>query len=904
MASKTVSQKRFSKGINNATGSLSEQQGSVVRASNLLLTQRGSLQVCDGSASIGTVSSTYTKMAVIDAFSKNSSGEYPNYVVLSFPGDVLIPDIDEEGGSSLNFFEAIPTHDSSGSNAAGSYYFAIVAYGDAVTGEHTNPTYYAMGTLQAFNTVTFQWTPVNNATSYSIYYLASASSSEGTLLSSTITESPYVYTGTLTAGTTSLPTGNTSYLLQLFIGTITPPSTTVTFNEISAATFLAQSPQPAPLAPGDPNFAFSTVKSSTTTYSPTTTTISASVVATQDNQDPTNETATISDFSSEVLTSGESLTLVVSLSGYIDDSGDTGNGYVEYEYSYDSGSTWNVFYEQNSDSNDEVTWDETVSVSLDESSLTNLDTLYVRIVSHAEVGDLDGASVTSSGTISGIYLSVISYQSFSPSGGIVGQACPIPQLLQFVSYEILLLGNGLTPYSCDPSAGSSTTITALENTYEAAYPAWTASVTWTAGDEIYVLDGTTKYLLEATQGGTAGTTEPTWAYTKNAETADGSVIWTSEGEIYTNVAPRGAAHGITYAGSLWLANTYPQTTSDELDGPTCIKMSESNNPNQWNPVNTAFIGKDDGTQLTGMASFTIAALGISPTGSLAVFKEYLTYQIIGVFGSTSFEIQPAQTDMGCLAARSIQFIPGFGIIRFSHLGFSVYDGVSDRVVSEEIRPYLFGGIEQDSDIVAVDMTYVYLSKSAQSTNPPMYMCALPLSGGNGDLTRIFCYDLIMKSWVVIDLPWTVTAMNRVRIGEGSPLVLAGKTDGTVQRLQTGDTTWGDGSVIAWSFQTQDVFGEGGSQRIFYREMVLRGHGTISQAQKMKIVPTVDGTTQAALIGDVISQGTNSNLFEVRVSLWLNGQMCHLDISGTGQCVIDSIDWMIEPKSSSARRIIG
>jgi len=903
MASKTVSQKRFSKGVNVATGLLSEQQGTIVRSSNLLLTQRGSLQVCDGSASIGTVSSTYTNMAVIDAFSKNSSGEYPNYVVLSFPGSVLIPDINEEGGSSTDFFEAIPTSVSGGSNPAGSYYFAIVAYGDVVTGEHTNPTYFAMGTLHAFNSITFQWPNVNNATSYSIYYLASASSSEGTLLSSTITTTPYVYTGTLASGTTSLPTGNTSYLLQLFVGSITPASTTVIFDAVSDATFLAQAPQPASLAPGDPNFEFSTVKSSTTTYSPTTTSISAGVTATQDNPSPSDDTVTISDFSSEVLTSGESLTLFVSVSGEITNSGQAGNGDVSYEYSYDSGSTWATFYEQNSSTQETVTWSETVSITLDESSLTNLDTLYVRIVASADTSDLSGSDVYSTGSISGIYVSVISYQSFSPYGGIVGQACPIPQLLQFVSYEILLLGNGVTPYSCDPSSGSSTTITALENTYEAAYPAWTASVTWTAGDEIYVLDGTTKYLLEATQGGTAGTTEPTWTYTKNAETADGSVIWTSEGEIYTNVAPRGAAHGIVYAGSLWLANTYPQTTSDEIDGPTCIKMSESNNPNQWNPVNTAFIGKDDGTQITGMASFTIAALGISPTGSMAVFKEYLTYQIIGVFGSTSFEIQPAQTDMGCLAARSIQFIPGFGIVRFSHLGFAVYDGVSDRVISEEIRPYLFGGIEQDSDLIPVDMTYVYLSKSAQSTNPPMYMCALPLSGDDGDLTRIFCYDLIMKAWIVIDLPWAITAMNRVRIGEGSPLVLAGKTDGTVQRMQTGDTTWG-GTTIAWSFQTQDVFGEGGSQKIFYREMVLRGHGTISQAQKMKIVPTVDGVTQAALIGDIISQGTNSNLFEVRVTLWLNGQMCHLEISGTGQCVIDSIDWMIEPKSSSGRRIIG
>ena len=150
-------------------------------------------------------------------------------------------------------------------------------------------------------------------------------------------------------------------------------------------------------------------------------------------------------------------------------------------------------------------------------------------------------------------------------------------------------------------------------------------------------------------------------------------------------------------------------------------MSESNNPNQWNPVNTAFIGKDDGTQITGMASFTIAALGISPTGSMAVFKEYLTYQIIGVLDH-QFRDSAGIDGYGMLGSGSIQFIPGFGIVRFSHLGFAVYDGVSDRVISEEIRPYLFGGIEQDSDLIPVDMTYVYCRRARSLPIPPC-ICA-------------------------------------------------------------------------------------------------------------------------------------------------------------------------------------
>ena len=352
-----------------------------------------------------------------------------------------------------------------------------------------------------------------------------------------------MYTGTLASGTTSLPTGNTSYLLQLFVGSITPASTTVIFDAVSDATFLAQAPQPASLAPGDPNFAFSTVKSSTTTYSPTTTSISAGVTATQDNPSPSDATWNHSDFSSEVLTSGESLTLFVSVSCVIStNSGQAGdgNGDVSYEYSYDSGSTWATFYEQNSST--AVSWSETVSITLDESSLTNLDTLYVRIVaSAANTIDLSGSTVYSTGSIPVSTCPLSPTSRFPRMEELSGQACPIPQLLEFVSYEILLLGNGLTPYSCDPSSGSSTTITALENTYEAAYPAWTASVTWTAGDEIYVLDGTTKYLLEATQGGTAGTTEPTWTYTKNAETADGSVMDKRGRDLYKRCPSRRCA---------------------------------------------------------------------------------------------------------------------------------------------------------------------------------------------------------------------------------------------------------------------------------------------------------------------------------------------------------------------------
>jgi hypothetical protein len=339
-------------------------------------------------------------------------------------------------------------------------------------------------------------------------------------------------------------------------------------------------------------------------------------------------------------------------------------------------------------------------------------------------------------------------------------------------------------------------------------------------------------------------------------------------------------------------------------------MSDTNNPNSWNPVNTAFIGSDDGTQITGLQPFTIAALGISPTGSLCVFKEFQTYQVIGIFGSASFEIQPAQTNLGCLAARSIQFIPGFGVVRFSHLGFAVFDGINDRLISEDIRPYLFGGVDSEADLTPVDPTYVYRSVSAQTTLPPMYLCAMPLSDNSGSVTRLFCYDLVMKAWAILDLPWPISAMSTVSVGEGYPLVLAGKSDGTIQRMQVGDKTWdagaADQSNVMWSFRSPDVFGEGSSQRLFYEQATIRGYGNSAMVSSILANLWLDGQQLGAQAPDIVPQG-GSNLFEIRFSIFRNGYRAHLDVSGSNggtNGTIDAIDWAVTPKSAMARRVIG
>ncbi len=499
------------------------------------------------------------------------------------------------------------------------------------------------------------------------------------------------------------------------------------------------------------------------------------------------------------------------------------------------------------------------------------------------------------------------YPGYSPYGGLVGIACPIPTQIQFAGQTIVILGNGLPPVAYDPSSGVPPSAPVpLANTFTAAYPTWQAAVAWLTGST--VTDGAGTYFV-ATQGGVSQTPgPPAWQTTLGDQTVDGTVVWTSQGPIVATTAPHGAAHAVSYAGSLWLANTYPTTTSDGIDGPTCLKMSDSNNPNSWNPLNTAFIGRDDGTQITGLQPFTIAALGISPTGSLCVFKEYTTYQVIGVFGSTSFEIQPAQTNLGCLAARSIQFLPGFGVCRWTHLGFAVFDGINDRLISEDIRPYLFGGVDSESDLTPVDQTFVYRSVSAQTTTPPMYLCAMPLAGAAGQLTRLFCYDMVMKAWAVLDLPWAIDSLAALSVGEGSPLVLAGKSDGTVQRLQAGDRNWDQGaedqSTVQWSFRTPDVFGEGQTQRIFYEQATITGYGSVAMVNSIIAALWLDGTNLGSCAIDVVPQG--DSMFVARVNIMRSGQRAHLDISGNNggaAGVIDSIDWSVVPKSAQARRII-
>ena len=416
-------------------------------------------------------------------------------------------------------------------------------------------------------------------------------------------------------------------------------------------------------------------------------------------------------------------------------------------------------------------------------------------------------------------------------------------------------------------------------------------ITWTT-------TGSTNFFYKATQGGTSGRIIPAFPQTVGATISDGSVIWQNGGTLASSApAPVGAAQLAVYAGSLWIGNTYPNDNPNGLDGPTSLRMSDISNPTIWNPINQAFLDKDDGTQITGIAVFTITAQGIPPEGSLVVYKDYSTFQIAGVFGAQNFAIQRIKSDMGSVAPRSSNFIPGFGIGRLSHLGISIFDGVDDHVVSEEVRPYLFPSNEQDEqDITPMDQNFAYTAQGFQTAQPPMYCVAIPVGDSGGQLTRLLCHDLVLKGWLVVDLPFGITTATQVRAQGTNPLsIFGGFDDGVLQRWQAGDVQWyalsgGDEENVAWKVRTPEVTSQSSDERLFCRRLVIRGINSNS-TDPLTVTFRVNGVPRIAINTPRLPLGD----FDTFVTLATTSLRFSAEISGTGDVEILSFTWQVEPK---------
>lgn len=441
-------------------------------------------------------------------------------------------------------------------------------------------------------------------------------------------------------------------------------------------------------------------------------------------------------------------------------------------------------------------------------------------------------------------------------------------------------------------------------TTEPAFPTTIGSTVTESGGPEWLCAGSSLYYYIAIQGGVSNGTSstftlPNFPQNVSGSVTDGSVIWQNAGLVTSAApAPPAAAHAIVYSGSLWVANTWPVDNPNGIDGPCSIRMSDTNAPNSWNPINQAFLDKDDGTEIQGLATFTISAQGIPPEGSLVVFKDFSTYQIQGVFGASNFSIQRVVTDMGCTAPRSIQFVPGFGIVRLTHLGIAKFDGVRDEIVSEEMRPYLFPSNDVSlEDIMPMDQNYSYGSFGFQTANPPMYCLAIPIGNSDGALTRIICYDLVTKEWGLVDLPFPIGSAVQVRAEGTIPIsMLGGFSDGVLQRWQAGDIQWYTGagspnqSVVNWSFRTQEAASQVADQRLYFRRIAIRGQNTNSTTG-IKVVPAVNGIPGTPYTSAPLASGD----FEVFAPIALTGVRAYCDISGSGDVQIQGHSYHTEEK---------
>lgn len=456
-----------------------------------------------------------------------------------------------------------------------------------------------------------------------------------------------------------------------------------------------------------------------------------------------------------------------------------------------------------------------------------------------------------------------------------------------------------------PATGAfSVPVQPLVSTFTPAYPTWTASTAYAVGDIIVPITQTTPAIyLTATQAGTSGASEPTWNATIGNQISDGggtvaAVIWTVTATLNSSAPPPpGAGHIEIYSGSLWAFNTSPTNTANGLEGPCALRQSNPNDPFGWNPIYQAFLDKDDGAEGMGMGKFTITAQGIPPEGSLIAFKYRVPYQIIGVFGANNFAIQPVSSDMGCLAPRSIQFVPGYGLMRYTHLGIGVFNGYKDEVVSEQVRPYLFPVNDFDaSDIVVADANFIPLSWAAQTANPPMYTFAMPVGNSGGQLTQMMLYDLVLKCWAgTVALPFAIGCMAQVQPVTSNPLtILGGFSDGCLQRWQAGDVQWYTGAPspinVAWSMRTITVASQNSSQRLWARKVILRGTnsgvaGTIAVQVRSSAVP------QSTLKHTIPATGD----FDVFSAIGITGIRFDAIISGIAHVEIEGIDWAIEPR---------
>lgn len=282
----------------------------------------------------------------------------------------------------------------------------------------------------------------------------------------------------------------------------------------------------------------------------------------------------------------------------------------------------------------------------------------------------------------------------------------------------------------------------------------------------------------------------------------GTEVWLNIGQAA--LPPPGAAFVFQHLGYLFLWGVGQIYGPDGITGPDALWQSDFGEPMVFDAANTTFAGKGDGTTAQGGAVYSLSEAGIAATPQLVLFKDASTYSFLNEFPNAS--LVEVSGGLGCVAPGTIQFIGGYGVMRLSYAGVTLFDGQLEHVTeyTDAIRGYLFGGLP---DVVPVDFSQIQNCVSTQCVNPPLYMFFAPLVGNGGSVTRGFGYDFGLKQWFTVDLPYAIGSAGFfpqavVALNTAYQSLIGGVSDGTVRRIFAADPDW-DGTDIVWRVTLPD-----------------------------------------------------------------------------------------------------
>lgn len=927
MALQSIAQGPFIKGVVASTQPLAQPKGAVSRDSNLIMTSRGSLLLCDGTGILnafnGVVQNNLGKMLAETLFDPTAVSPY--YLA-------LIQALDQPLGPPKNLSAV---DGGAGGTLTGTFFYKVTALDGA--GGETTVSNESNVTVGALHKVTLTWNVVPNAYGYNVYR---GTVSNGELLLTGIglpALQPMPLTAQVTFTDTGFPNGITVNISTATSspGGVPPPARSI--NWISPSTFLpivGQSFVAAGMTPASFNGTYTvtgvngpgnwgskilgappgtTATGGTATFGGVPPPLADTTVQTELILMPRSPTLSWSDANIVALFPATVPGLRVAPFGA---SGGSGTGTGNTSSTVNGGIQGMVsltpMFRQFTNRMVIALGNGFSAQLFSDATGTLTNPAFVGAIASVAV-DANGVVTITTTTNHGldpvqavgtnVFLNGITDPAYNTNGTGASAfvVITVPATNQVTVRNLNAIGHA-------PSGGGTMTVTTIPliSTFTPAYPQWTASTVLVVGDLIVpATQPSPAIYLTVIQSGTTGAVEPTWptggldSIGKQVRDTGGSAVRYQVAGLLNSAAPPppAAAHIEVFAGALWAFNTWLTNTANGLDGPTSLRQSSINNPNSWNPVNQAFLDKDDGSEGMGLAKFTITAQGIPPEGSLIAMKNFSPYQVIGVFGAANLSIQPVSSDMGCIAPRTLVFVPGFGITRYSHLGVAIFNGVKDEIVSEQIRPYFFPNNNRNlADITVVDATWVPVSWATLTANPPQYCLAMPVGNSSGKLTRIFPYDLIMKSWNVVDLPFAISSMAQVRSTVSNPLtIFGGFLDGVLQRWQAGDVQWYTGGGISaqnvsWSFRSLTVASNDTDQRVYVRRFVITGTNSGARGT-VTITANQSGVAQ---FSQTFSVAPNAD-FDLDFAVGLTGKRFDVIVASNIQAEIDGCTPESEPR---------